>query len=122
MDDLEFEELYSFQRKPDAADIVERLRLHAGHAQSLEAAHIERAMREAADEIERLIVAKAQQTAQADLRSAENVKLRHVLKGIAEFCSGDDTTLGAIARLAHIRNTVDQAMRRDEQRGDSDGR
>lgn len=72
-------------------------------------------------EIERLKLAKAQQTAQADLRSAENVKLRHALKGIAEFCSGDDTTLGAIARLAHIRNTVDQAMRRDEQKGDKDG-
>lgn len=33
------------------------------------------------------------------------------LEGIAEFCSEDATTLGAIARLASIRNTAEQALR-----------
>lgn len=28
------------------------------------------------------------------------------LQGIAEFCSGEDTTLGALSRLASIRNTA----------------
>jgi hypothetical protein len=32
--------------------------------------------------------------------------LVRALKGIAEFCSGDVTTLGAISRLTAIRNTV----------------
>lgn len=36
-------------------------------------------------------------------------RLTRELKGIAEFCSGDDPTLGAIARLAHIRNTAERA-------------
>lgn len=40
----------------------------------------------------------------------ERDALRAALKGIAEFCSGDDTTLGAISRLAHIRNTADRAV------------
>lgn len=46
---------------------------------------------------------------------AENARLRAALKGIAEYCSGDDRTLGAIARLATIRNTAEQAARAHEQ-------
>lgn len=41
----------------------------------------------------------------------ENDRLRNVLSGIAEYCSGDDRTLGAIERLMAIRNTADQATR-----------
>lgn len=33
------------------------------------------------------------------------------LEGIAEFCSSDASTLGAVERLAHIRNTAEQAIR-----------
>jgi len=32
--------------------------------------------------------------------------LVNALKGIAEFSSGEDTTLGALSRLASIRNTA----------------
>lgn len=42
---------------------------------------------------------------------AENERLVAVLKGIAEYCSGDGAPLGAIARLAAIRNTAEQALR-----------
>lgn len=41
----------------------------------------------------------------------ENARLVAVLKGIAEYCSGDSGTLRAIQRLAAIRNTADQAVR-----------
>ena len=44
-----------------------------------------------------------------------NDHLRAALKGIAEYCSGDDRTLGALQRLAAIRNTAEQAIRTDEQ-------
>ncbi len=37
-------------------------------------------------------------------------RLTKLLNGIAEYCSGDDRTLGAIERLATIRNTVDRAL------------
>jgi hypothetical protein len=46
---------------------------------------------------------------------AQNERLRDLLKGVAEYCSGDDRTLGAIQRLATIRNTVDRAMLSFEQ-------
>ena len=42
---------------------------------------------------------------------AEHDRLLAVVVGIAEFCSGDDRTLGAISRLTHIRNTADRAVR-----------
>lgn len=48
------------------------------------------ALRDAADEIERLCT---------------------TLKDISEFCSNDASVLGATARLASIRNTADQAVR-----------
>lgn len=38
-------------------------------------------------------------------------RLRALLLDIAEFCSGDDRTLGAIARMAHIRNSIERALR-----------
>lgn len=41
-----------------------------------------------------------------DEQRADNARLRASLKGIAEFCSGDDRTLSAIGRLASIRNTA----------------
>jgi hypothetical protein len=43
-------------------------------------------------------------------KDAEIARLRATLQGIAEFCSGDATRLGAIARLTHIRNTAQQAI------------
>lgn len=46
---------------------------------------------------------------------AGNVTLRATLKSIAEYCSGDDRALGAIERLAAIRNTAEQALRVHEQ-------
>lgn len=42
-------------------------------------------------------------------------QLRATLKGIAEYCSGDDRVLGAIERLAAVRNTAEQALRALEQ-------
>jgi hypothetical protein len=48
--------------------------------------------------------------------TAENSRLRRTLLGIAEFCSTDGSTLGALERLAHIRNTADRVLR-DEQNG-----
>jgi hypothetical protein len=64
-------------------------------------------------EIERLQDAKRRALAIADERAKENVRLRaerdalvKALEGIAEYCSGDDTTLGALHRLASIRNTA----------------
>lgn len=43
-------------------------------------------------------------------QEAEIERLRAALRGIAEFCSGDDSTLGAIGRLASIRNTAERAL------------
>jgi hypothetical protein len=37
---------------------------------------------------------------------AQRDALVNTLKGIAEFCSSDANTLGAIERLAHIQNTA----------------
>jgi hypothetical protein len=54
-------------------------------------------------------------TARAEKAERENVALRAALKGIAEYCSGDDRTLGAIERLISIRNTAERAVRADEQ-------
>lgn len=45
---------------------------------------------------------------------AERDTLKRALEGIAEYCSGDDATLGAIARLASIRNTADRALRAND--------
>lgn len=45
-----------------------------------------------------------------DRLTAENEKLRAALKGIAEYCSGDGMPLGAIERLAAIRNTATRAI------------
>jgi alkylated DNA nucleotide flippase Atl1 len=42
--------------------------------------------------------------------NAEIVRLRKVLEAIAEFCSGDLTTLGSIARLASIQNEARNAL------------
>lgn len=55
----------------------------------------------------------------ADLKraDADNVRLRAALKGIAEYCSGDDPSRGATARLAAVGNTAEQALRALEQRG-----
>ena len=56
--------------------------------------------------------------------AAVNVKhdaLAKTIKGIAEFCSGDDTTLGALHRLASIRNMADAAISTHQQ-GTSRGR
>jgi hypothetical protein len=52
--------------------------------------------------------------------AAEIERLRALLKGVAEYCSGDDRTLGAIKRLATIRNTVDRALINHEQRASDD--
>ena len=46
-----------------------------------------------------------------DAGADEIDRLRKVLLGIAEYCSGEDQTLGAIARLVSIRNTAQQALR-----------
>lgn len=46
------------------------------------------------------------QQIEIDRLTADNARLRASLKGIAEFCSGDDRTLSAIGRLASIRNTA----------------
>ncbi len=43
---------------------------------------------------------------------AENERLRAALKGIAEFCSRDGSTLGAIERLVHIQNTAHRAQKK----------
>lgn len=43
-------------------------------------------------------------------RAADEIdRLRKLLSDIAEFCSGDDRTLGAIERLAHVQNTARRA-------------
>lgn len=42
---------------------------------------------------------------------AEVGRLRSVLTGIAEYCSGDDRSLGAVVRLASVHNTARQALR-----------
>lgn len=41
---------------------------------------------------------------------AEAERLRHALKGIAEYCSGDNNTIRAIDLLATIRNAADRAL------------
>lgn len=46
---------------------------------------------------------------------AENARLRRTLASIAEYCSGEDQTLGAIKRLVSIRNTAEQALREHQQ-------
>jgi hypothetical protein len=56
----------------------------------------------------------AHDTSRAEANAALIVKavnshemlVRTTLEGIAEFCSGDATTLGALSRLASIRNTA----------------
>lgn len=40
------------------------------------------------------------------MRNSDIQALVKALEGIAEYCSGDDTTLGALHRLASIRNTA----------------
>lgn len=42
---------------------------------------------------------------------SEVVRLRSVLTDIAEYCSGEDRSLGAVVRLASVRNTAQQALR-----------
>lgn len=48
-------------------------------------------------------------------KDAELAKLRKVLNDIAEYCSGDGLPLGAIERLASIRNIAYRAALTDEQ-------
>lgn len=51
-------------------------------------------------------------TSKAAMEAADEIeRLRAVLTGIAEYCSGEDRTLGAIKRLVAIRNTAEQAVR-----------
>jgi phage shock protein A len=46
---------------------------------------------------------------------ARSERLGAALKGIAEYCSADGSTLGAIERLIAIRNTAERALRAVEQ-------
>lgn len=69
----------------------------------LQAQH-DRDMLQRAEQVERLIASR--RAVEMHLARAEGT-----LKSIAEFCSADATVLGAIARLASIRNTIDQAFR-----------
>lgn len=79
-------------------DITDELRQTAGHLinGTIEDGEVPVAMlSDAADEIERL---------------------RRALTGIADYCSGEDQTLGAIKRLVAIRNTAEQAVRQYQQK------
>lgn len=58
------------------------------------------------------LVCSAMQEGAVSLREAhERIKfLERELRGIAEYCSTDHGTLGAIARLAAVRNTAARAV------------
>ena len=71
-------------------DIVDRLRFDAVRCEAQFSKGVASNIDAGADEIERL---------------------RKVLTGIAEYCSGEDRSLGAVVRLASVRNTAQQALR-----------
>lgn len=70
--------------------------------------------------IRQLEEARMQETRERDQLRAEVNRLRSVLAGIAEYCSGNDRSLGAIVRLASVHNTAQQAIRVHQQLGETD--
>ncbi len=84
-----------------------------------QAAEIER-LQEDAKQQERVIAGLNKQLTEQFALSTKYVgvseRLRAALKGIAEYCSGDGQPLGAIERLAAIRNTAEHAVRALEQK------
>lgn len=64
------------------------------------------------DIVERLRDASYENAPSRCMEAAREIeRLRKVLTGIAEYCSGEDRTLGAVGRLASIHNTARQALR-----------
>lgn len=59
--------------------------------------------------VERKLV--VDQAAEIERLRGEVAILKNTLAGISEYCSGEDRPLGAIERLATIRNTADRTLR-----------
>ncbi len=66
------------------------------------------------DEIKRLRQDRGDCQMVMDGQQAEIERLRAALTGIAEFCSGDGNTLGAVGRLVSIRNTAERALNQQQ--------
>lgn len=65
---------------------------------------------EAADELARVKWLAENKNAALNEAMAEVERLRSVLTGIAEYCSGEDRSLGAVVRLASVHNTAQRAL------------
>jgi hypothetical protein len=95
------------------SDIVERLR--ASLSYDIPARYPEM-VTEAADEIERLRKNRWPEMAgrlkgENEVLMLQNKRLKVALMSIAAYCSSDGTILGAIERLAAIRNKAEQALK-----------
>jgi hypothetical protein len=87
-------------------DIVDRLRFDAARCEATFSKGVAANITEAADRIQQLEAECNRWVEVSIAEDARKVAWRKALEGIAEFCSSDATTLGAIERLAHIRNTA----------------
>lgn len=95
--------------------LLRRLRASQAGGVKLHVSHYQKDCGDAADEIERLRAENKRLVEACARCGLEGERMHTLLKGIGEFCSGDNRTLGAIERLAHIQNTVVRELARHEQ-------